>query len=60
MIHIKRLILLIVALAFGGALAYIYEPDFDFFKMGALILFCVLASEVLYQIDKKFFKKKRK
>lgn len=60
MSHIKRLILLVVVLLLGGALAYVYEPDFDFFKMGALILVCVLAAEFLYQIDKKIFKKKLK
>ncbi len=58
--HIKRLILLVVVLLLGGALVYAYEPDFDFFKMGALIVVCVLAAEFLHQIDKRIFKKKRK
>lgn len=57
MTHIKRMILLTTALIFAAGLAYLTLPNFDLLKMSIFILVCILAGEILCQIDKKFNKR---
>ena len=48
----KRLLVLVLALAASGGLAYKFVPDFELVKMIILSIVILIGSEVLYQIDK--------
>ena len=51
--HLRRLLLLIIALAVGGGLGAKLLSDFEPVKMIIFCAVCVILGEVFYQIDRR-------
>lgn len=56
--HFERLLLLVVALSFGGGLGYMLLPGFEPVKMFIFATACVILGEGFNQIDKRISKKR--
>jgi uncharacterized membrane protein len=55
--HFERLLLLVIAIAVGGALGYKLLADFEPVKTIIFAMACLLLGELFYQIDKRISKK---